>query len=85
MTVIGMIALLDAFLPVALSQAPAALTVQGIRGKSVTLTAADLSNPPRQTVKTTDHDGPFQVVVPGEKRRSRWVRQVAALRIKQAS
>lgn len=32
----------------------------------------------------TDKDGPFQLVVPGEKRRARWVRQVTALRIKQA-
>lgn len=85
MTVIRMIALLDAFPPVVLCQAPAALTVQGIGEKSAALTAADLSNLPRQTVKTTDRDGPFQVVVPGEKRPSRWVRQVTALRIKQAS
>lgn len=29
-----------------------------------------------------DKDGPFQLVVPGEKRNGRWVRQVTALRIK---
>ena len=33
----------------------------------------------------TDKDGPFQLVVPGEKRNARWVRQVAALRIRQAN
>ena len=134
--------------------------VQGIDGKSVTLSVADLSKLPQQTVKTTDHDapvtfegvlladvlakvalpagekfhstaasyymlveakdgyravyawaeldsgfmdkavyvvtkrdgkplsdkdGPFQLVAPGEKRAGRWVRQVTALRIKQAN
>jgi len=147
-------------MPVAVCQAPPTLTVQGIGGKSVALSAADLSNLPRQTVKTTDHgtavtfggvlladvlakvdlplgekfhttaasyyllveakdnyravfawaemdstfmdkavylvttrdgkplsehDGPFQLVVPGEKKGSRWVRQVTALRVKQAN
>jgi hypothetical protein len=33
----------------------------------------------------TDKDGPFQLVVPGEKRGARWVRQVTALRIRQAN
>lgn len=33
----------------------------------------------------TDKDGPFQLVAPGEKRGARWVRQVAALRIRQAN
>ena len=28
-----------------------------------------------------DDDGPFQVVVPGENRHARWVRQVTCLRI----
>jgi hypothetical protein len=32
-----------------------------------------------------DKDGPFQLVVPGEKRNGRWVRQVTALRVKQAN
>jgi hypothetical protein len=32
-----------------------------------------------------DKHGPFQLVVPGEKRSARWVRQVAALRIRQAN
>jgi len=31
------------------------------------------------------NDGPFQLVVPGEKRAARWVRQVTALRIRQAN
>lgn len=30
-------------------------------------------------------DGPFELIVPGEKRNSRWVRQVAALNIRQAN
>ena len=30
-------------------------------------------------------DGPFQLVAPGEKRAAKWVRQVTALRIKQAN
>ncbi|MGO9240942.1 MAG: molybdopterin-dependent oxidoreductase [Bryobacteraceae bacterium] len=30
-------------------------------------------------------DGPFQLVVPGEKRAARWVRQVTALRIRKAN
>ena len=32
----------------------------------------------------SEKDGPFQLVAPGEKRAGRWVRQVAALTIKQA-
>jgi hypothetical protein len=32
-----------------------------------------------------DKDGPFQLVVPGEKRGARWVRHVTALRIRQAT
>jgi hypothetical protein len=32
----------------------------------------------------SDKDGPFQLVAPGDKRGARWVRQVTALRIKQA-
>jgi len=31
-----------------------------------------------------DKDGPFQLVVPGEKRGGRWVHQVTALKLKQA-
>ncbi len=143
-----------------LCQVPPTLVVQGVDGKSVTLSASDLSKLPQQTVKTTDHgtpatfegvllagvlakvalptgekfhstaasyymlveakdgyravyawaeldptfmdksvyvvakrdgqplsdkDGPFQLVAPGEKRAARWVRQVTALRIKQAN
>jgi hypothetical protein len=160
MTVIKLIAVFGLFTSVAVCQGPAMLTVQGIGGKSVTLSAADLSNLPQQTVKATDHgapvtfggvllrdvlakvdlptgekfhttavsyylfveakdgyravfawaeldlafmdkpvyvvttrdgkplsdhDGPFQLVVPGEKRPSRWVRQVTALRVRQAT
>jgi hypothetical protein len=160
MKLIKLVAVLGIFTSVALCQGPATLTVQGIGGKSVTLSAADLANLPQQTVKTTDHgapvtfggvllrdvlakvdlptgekfhttavsyylfveakdgyravfawaeldlafmdkpvyvvttrdgkplsdhDGPFQLVVPGEKRPSRWVRQVTALRVRQAN
>ena len=145
---------------IAVCQGQPALLVQGIGGKSVTLSAADLSKLPSQTVKAMDHgtaatfegvlladvlakvdlpvgekfhstaasyylmveakdgyravfawaeldatfmdksayvvtkrdgkplsdkDGPFQLVVPGEKRGARWVRQVTALRIRQAN
>ncbi len=144
----------------ALCQAPATLVIQGVGGKSVALSSADLLKLPQQTVKTSDHgatvtfegvlltdalartdlpagekfhstaasyymvveardgyravyawaeldstfmdksvylvtkregkplsekDGPFQLVAPGEKKDSRWVRQVTALRIKQAN
>ena len=139
---------------------PAAITVNGLRGTGVTLTAADLDNLPQQTVKTADHgtpvtfegvllndvlakvatpagadfnktvashfvvaeardeyraifswaeidptftdrkiyivtrrdgkplsdkDGPFELIVPGEKRNSRWVRQLTGLRIEAAA
>lgn len=145
-------------LSVALCQVPATLTIQGIGGKSITLTTTDLSKLPQQTVKATDHGtpatfegvllsdvlakvdtptgekfhstaasycllvgakdgyravfawaeldssftdrkvyvvtkrdgkpladkaGPFQLVVPDEKRGARWVRQVTAFTIKQ--
>ena len=33
----------------------------------------------------SEKDGPFQLVVPGEKRSARWVRQVTALKINQAN
>jgi len=33
----------------------------------------------------SEKDGPFQLVVPGEKRAARWVRQVTALKIRQAN
>jgi hypothetical protein len=154
---IGAIALL---VSVALCQIPATITVQGMGGKSVTLSVADLSTLPQQTMKTTDHgtpvtfegvlltdviakvdlplgekfhstaasyyvvveakdgyravfawaeldstfmekavyvvtkrdgkpltdkDGPFELVVPGEKRSARWVRQLTALKIRQAN
>jgi hypothetical protein len=160
MTVIKLIAAFGLFASVAASQGPATLTVQGIGGKSATLSAADLANLPQQTVKTTahgtpvtfggvlladvlakvdlptgekyhtteasyylfveaqdgyravfawaeldsafmdkpvyvvttrdgkplsDHDGPFELVAPGEKRDGRWVRQVTALRVRQAN
>jgi hypothetical protein len=31
------------------------------------------------------NDGPFELVVPGEKRSARWVRQVTSLKIRQAN
>jgi hypothetical protein len=33
----------------------------------------------------SEKDGPFQLLVPGEKRSARWVRQLTALKIKQGS
>jgi DMSO/TMAO reductase YedYZ molybdopterin-dependent catalytic subunit len=33
----------------------------------------------------SDKEGPFRLIVPGEKRDGRWVRQVTALRIRQAN
>jgi len=33
----------------------------------------------------TDKEGPWQVVVPGEKRQARWVRQVVALTVRTTS
>ena len=44
------------FLTVAMSQGPEALTVQGLRGKTVALPMADLSNLPQQTVKASDQE-----------------------------
>lgn len=58
MTVIKMIAVLGFFASVAVCQGPATLTVQGIGGKSVVLSASDLSSLPQQSVKTTDHGTP---------------------------
>jgi hypothetical protein len=140
--------------------APATITVTGVSGKVIDITAADLFNLPQHTVKVMDHgtpatfegvllaevlakvdlpigekfhstaasyylvvegkdgyraafawaeldstvvdksvylvtkrdgkplpekDGPFQLVAPGEKRAARWVRQVMAVRIRQAN
>jgi hypothetical protein len=145
---------------VAFCQAPAELTVQGISGPPITLTAADVAGLPQHRVQVKDNDtqvafegvlltdvlakvdrpagetfhktvasyylqveardgyravfawaeldpsfldkavyvvtrrdgkaltekdGPFQLVAPGEKRGARWVRQVAALRIRKAN
>jgi len=39
----------------------------------------------RDGAKLTDKEGPLRVVVPGEKRQARWVRQVRSLIIKRAS
>ena len=39
----------------------------------------------REGQPLSDRDGPFQLVAPGEKRDGRWVRQVTALRVKQAN
>ena len=144
----------------AVCQPPATITVSGVSGRTVTLSAVDLSKLPQQTVNTTDHgtpttfegvllsgvlgkvdtptgekfhstaasyylqveardgyksvfawaevdpsfmdkalylvtkrdgkalsdkDGPFELIAPGEKRGARWVRQVSALKIKQAN
>jgi hypothetical protein len=49
---IGVYGLLTSF---AICQDPAVLTVQGVGGKSVTLSLPDLSKLPQQTVKTADH------------------------------
>ncbi len=43
---------------VALCQVPATLVVQGVDGKSVTLSASDLSKLPQQTVRIIDHGAP---------------------------
>jgi len=160
MTVIKMIGVFALFVSIAVCQAPATLTVQGIGGTSATLSIPDLSKLPQQTVKVTDHgtpatfegvlltdvlakvdlplgekfhstgasyyltveakdgyravfawaeldstfmdkpvyvvtkrdgkplsekDGPFELVVPGEKRSARWVRQLAAVKMRQAN
>jgi hypothetical protein len=144
----------------AFSQNELSLTAQGLGGKTVTLTAADLSKLPRKSIQASDHgtpasfegvllndvlakvdlplgekyhstaasyylqveardgyhavfawaeldstfmdkaiylvttrdgkplsetEGPLQLVAPGEKRGARWVRQVSALRIRQAN
>jgi hypothetical protein len=42
----------------ALCQVPSTILVQGVDGKSVTLSAADLAKLPQQTVKTSDHEPP---------------------------
>jgi hypothetical protein len=58
MNPIKLIATLSLLLAAALCQTPPALTVQGVDGKSITLSMADLSKLPQQTVKTTDHGTP---------------------------
>ena len=160
MTFIKPIGVFGLFLSIAVCRGQTALVVQGIGGKSVALSAADLSNLPQQAVKAMDRgtpatfegvlladvlakvdlplgekfhntgasyylvveardgyravfawaeldstfmdkavyvvtkrdgkplpdtNGPFQLVVPGEKRAARWVRQVTALKIRQAN
>ena len=160
MTFIKPVGACGIFIAVAVCQGQTALVDQGIGGKSVTLSAADLSALQQHTVKATDHgtlatfegvlltdvlatvdlplgekfhstgasyyliveandgyravfawaeldstfmdktvyvvtrrdgkplsdaNGPFQLVAPGEKRTARWVRQVTALRIRQAN
>ena len=144
---------------VALCQQPAVISLQGLEGKPVTLTADDLAKLPHHSIKASEHgtsatfegvllndvltlvnvptgeklrgkaltqyllveaadgyrvvfalpeldpaftsqpvylvakrdgrplsekEGPFRIVVPAEKRPARWVRQVTALKIKQA-
>jgi len=39
----------------------------------------------RDGVRLTDKEGPWQIVVPGEKRQARWVRQVVALTVRTTS
>jgi hypothetical protein len=39
----------------------------------------------RDGKQLSENDGPFQLVVPGEKRSARWVRQLTALKIRQAN
>ena len=39
----------------------------------------------RDSKPLSEKDGPFQLVVPGEKRSARWVRQVTSLKIRQAN
>ncbi len=160
MTFIKPLGVFGLFISIAACQGQTTLVVQGIGGKIVTLSGADLSNLPQQTVKAVDHgtpatfegvllmdvlakvdlplgekfhstgasyylaveakdgyravfawaeldstfmdktvylvtkrdgkplsdkDGPFQLVAPGDKRAARWVRQVTALRIRQAN
>lgn len=160
MTFIKPLGVFGLFISIAVCHGQTTLVVQGIGGKIVALSAADLSNLPPQTVKAVDHgtpatfegvllmdvlakvdlplgekfhstgasyylaveakdgyravfawaeldstfmdktvylvmkrdgkplsdkDGPFQLVAPGEKRAARWVRQVTALRIRQAN
>jgi hypothetical protein len=160
MTSVKLTGVIALFISIAVCQGQTPLLVQGIGGKSVSLSAADLSNLPQQTVKATDHgtpatfdgvlltdvlakvdlpldekfhgtgasyyltveardgyravfawaeldstfmdkpvyvvtkrdgkpltdkDGPLQLVAPGENRAARWVRQVTALRIRQAN
>jgi len=46
------------WLGAAFAQSPAALTVEGLGGKTVVLTAADLAKLPQHTVKTADHGAP---------------------------
>ena len=46
------------FTSIAVCQGQTTLVVQGVGGKTVTLSAADLSTLPQQTVKTTDHGTP---------------------------
>ena len=160
MTISRLIPGFGIFLSMALCQAPPTLTVEGIGGKSVVLSAADLAKLPRKTFTASVHgspaafegvllsdvlgkaempagekfqgtaasyyvvveakdayravfawaeldatvaerpvylvtkkdgkalsekDGPFETIVPGEKRDSRWVRQVTALKVKKAN
>jgi hypothetical protein len=147
------------FTAIVLCQQPAGISVQGLEGKLVNLTAEDLAKMPRHAIKASEHgtsatfegvllsdvlakvnvpigeklrgkaltqyvlveaadgyrvvfalpeldtafidqpvylvtkrdgkplsekEGPFRLVVPGDKRPARWVRQVTALKIKQA-
>jgi hypothetical protein len=54
MTTIRISTVLCIFVTVALCQVQPTFTIEGVDGKSVTLSNADLSKFPHQTVKTTD-------------------------------
>ena len=58
MTFIKPIGVFGLFISIAVCQGQTELVVQGIGGKSVTLSVADLSNLPQQIVKATDHGTP---------------------------
>ena len=58
MNLIKLIIVFTLLVSAALCQVPGAMVVQGVDGKSVTLSASDLSKLPQQTVSTTDHETP---------------------------
>ncbi len=58
MTTTKLIGVFGVLVSAAQCQVPAALVVQGVGGTSATLSVADLSNLPQQTVKVADHGIP---------------------------